>query len=123
MENIGNPDVGDNVLEESWIADSPYWRRVARIGLAGSTAHGDSSFNLYYGDRLVAEVQPTTVGANKVSDDDMIVISSKMLCPPNTKIRLVCTDDPPDTNDVYLVIDVQEIPRFARFRRYRRRRY
>jgi hypothetical protein len=109
--------VGLNLLADKWIEESPYWRRVSRIGICGSTAVGDNEFVLKYGDREVGRFRTSTVGAGKVpQDDDMQVNASKMLCGPNTKIRLECVDAPA-TNPIWFILDVQEIPNFRPFNR------
>jgi hypothetical protein len=100
---------GYNPLAEAWIKDCKYPRRVVRIALAGSAVLGDIKFVLKYRDRIVAELYPTTVGAVKPDDDDMVTISSKLICWKDAEIKLEANGNA-TTNSVYGIIETQELP-------------
>lgn len=98
-----------NSLASAWIKESRYPRQVARIGLAGSAAAADIQFNLYFGERHVAKLYPTTVGAVAPGDDDMLPLSGAEICPPGVEMRLMASASA-TTNSVYCVIETKERP-------------
>lgn len=105
---------GYNCFENAWVGeDSKFVRRVARIGLAGSAALGDSKFLLKYGNRIVAELQPTSVGAVFVDANDMITLSDRKVCLASENIALEC-DNAIAANNLQIVVDVQELPNLRR---------
>lgn len=118
---------GDNSLSDKWTEESKYARRVSRIALAGSAVIGDVYFTLKYGNRTIAKVLPSTIGAVKPLDDDMQTLSGKLVCPANVPMALIASG-PAVTNSVYCVIEFQEIVRgsfrsFGYQRGYRGRSY
>lgn len=105
-----------NALANSWMKESQFPRQVARIGLAGGAAAGDIQFKLFFGDRLVAELIPTTVGAAFPTDDDMMALSGGEVCPAGVEMRLIPSGNA-DTNVVYGVIETKELISLGRLRR------
>ena len=110
---------GTNVMEDEFCEESKHWRRVVRIGITGGNdEHADpqqGQSRLYYGDRLVGTFYSTVGTASFPKDDNMIPISSTMVCRPGEKIRLV-VETALTTTDGYIVMDIQEIPKRRRWR-------
>lgn len=97
-----------NALSDSWLKESAYPRQISRIGFAGGTSDDDLRIRIYFGDRLVADVVPTTNGNVKPSDDDMLAVAGGEVCPAGVEMRIVPTKSATDT-PVYGVIETKEL--------------
>jgi len=95
--------------EKSFLT-SRYWRRISRIGLAGSATVADHELIVSFGKREIARLRASTVNSDVMpTDDDMKSMSEPALCPPGTDIILEVTDAPA-TNPLNWVIEIQELP-------------
>ena len=69
----------------------------------------------------------TELGAVDITNVHMATHSSRILCPPNAELKLEIESGTVDTNPVYGVVEIEEVPSPMRRRRggrgYGRRRF
>ena len=118
--------VGTDLLDGTWIQEDNLPRRVTQIGVAGGNgAWAANSFDLYYGEQLIAKDIWATgnTAYGTISANDLTTISSKKVCRPGEPIRLIVRTAAWDCNtgddDGMVILNVKDIVR--RRGRWRRR--
>ena len=99
--------LGTNLADGKYWEESPFPRRITRIGLIGSTAEADCKVSVHYGDKKVGEKILSSEGANIgiKYQDDVAVMNTQQFCAAGTKIKIV-VEDAAATNAVILHLNI-----------------
>lgn len=83
--------VGTNLMAGHRLQTAPRPRYVRRIGVVGSTAAGDASVDMFYGNVYIGTFFNTTPGANVIPLDakDMVPVSANVGMEPNEPLHVL----------------------------------
>ena len=109
--------VGDNVFAGNQMETDTCPRRISRIGFTGNDVAGECCLEIKYGKVTVGYVCNTTTTDVLPLDDDMQVVSSKLINRPNEPIALILREAGSTTNGLQVTVDIKDIVRARRRRR------
>ena len=85
--------VGENLATGKWWHKDNRPRRIAKVGMDGSTNIYDTIVEIFYGTEKIAEIGNTTAGAAKVPvKGDLMFMSSRMICRAGVPINIMVKD-------------------------------